>query len=478
MYRTVTQPLYGQAADIFGRFYPMLTALSFFILGSGICGGASSMAMLIAGRALQGIGAGGVGCLNEIIICDLVPLQQRGQWLGVLFALIALGTAASPVFGGLLISYANWRWTFYLSLPIGSFSLVTFILFIRLNHNRNGDFVSQLRRIDWVGNAIFIAAVVAILVPLSEASTKYPWSSWRILVPLLIGLLLGMPLFLLYEGSKWCVEPAVPLRLFRHRTTLIALAITFLHAIGTLWTFYFLPVYFQGVKEASPMRSGVMLLPTVVSMLPFVIVGGKLMEVTGRYMPVHLVGLAIMTVGFGLLSLLDRNSSTAAWVMFQFVEVAGIGMVIGVLLPAVQAPLAESDTALSASTWSFIRSFGVIWGVAIPSSIFNNRSDSLAKSRITDASVREMLSRGRAYEHATKAYLQSLSSDALRDQAITVFQDSMREIWLVAITFAGLAFFLAFFEKEVKLRDKVDTNYGLRDEKVEAPAIIEDRQNV
>lgn len=420
------------------------------------------MAMLIAGRALQGIGAGGVNCLNEIIVCDLVPLRQRGKWIGVVFGLITLGTAAGPVFGGLLVSYVNWRWTFYISLPIGGFSMVAFVVVVRLNHSRQGGLVQQLRRVDWIGNVILMGSVVAILIPLSQASTTYPWSSAHILVPLLVGLLVGVPLFLAYEGSKWCVEPTLPLRLLRNRTTLAALAITFLHALCTLWVIYFLPVYFQGVKMASPVHSGVMLLPTIILMLPFVIVGGKLMEVFGRYKPVHMAGLAIMIIGFGLLSLLDQHSSTAAWVLFQFVEVAGIGMVVGVLLPAVQAPLLESDTALSTSLWSFTRALGLIWGVAIPSSIFNKKSDSLARAKVGDPTTRAMLSHGRAYEHATRKFLKSLPAGQQREEVIMVFSDSLSFVWLIGIAFAGLAFLLTFLEKDVELREKVDSKYGLK----------------
>lgn len=441
----------------------MLAALLLFMLGSGICGGATNMTTLIAGRALAGTGAGGVLCLNEIIICDLVPLRQRGQWIGVTFALIAVGTAAGPVFGGLLVSYVTWRWTFYISLPIGGVSAVTFCVFVRLNHDRKGSFLEQLRRIDWIGNIILIGSVVAVLIPLSQASTAYTWTSWHILVPLLIGLGFAMPLFLFYEGSRWCKEPTLPLRFLQNRTTVIALAITFFHAVCTLWTMYFLPVYFQGIKLASPVMSGVMILPTIVLMLPFVVVGGKLMQIFGRYKPVHTVGMAIMVIGFGLLSLLDRHSSPAAWIIFQIVEVAGVGMVVGILLPVVQASLKESDTALSASVWSFIRCFGIIWGVAIPSSIFNNSSQASAQKVISDLAIREMLQHGQAYEHATKIFLENLPSDQLQDQVITVFERSLRTTWLVGIAFAGVGFVLTIFEKEVPLRDSIDSKFGLKE---------------
>ena len=456
------QPLFGQSADIFGRRYPILTAVALFTVGSGICGAAPNMQTLIAGRAVQGIGAGGVNALNEIIVCDLVPLRRRGQYIALIFGLISLGAAAGPIFGGLIVTYTSWKWAFWLSLPIGAASFFMLVIFLHVNHNRQGGIIAQISRIDWLGNVIFIAAVIAILIALSTASTQYSWSSWRILVPLLVGSFVGLPLFLVYEGSKFCIEPTMPLRLFGNRTTSIALGITFLHAINTAWTIYFLPVYFQGVKVVSPARSGVMLIPTIIVMLPFVILGGKYMEIFGRFKPVHLVGLALMMLGFGLFTLLDHDSSAAAWIMFQIVEVAGIGLVVAVLLPAVQASLQESDTALSASTWAFIRSFGLVWGVAIPSTIFNSRFDQLAGGRIDDRNAVATLSHGKAYEHATKSYLESLPSKTVQNQVISVFRDSMKEVWLVGLAFTGVAFVLALFENEVELRKEVETEYGLK----------------
>ena len=471
--RAALQPLYGQIANILGRRYPVFGAVAMFILGSGICGGASSIGMLIAGRALQGVGAGGVNVLVEVVVCDLVPLRERGQYLALIFGLIALGTAGGPIFGGLIVNNTTWRWVFYLNLPLGSTALALLILFLDVHSNRD-KVMNKLARIDWIGNVIFIAAVVAVLVPLSMAGSQYSWSSWHIIFPLVLGLGLGFPIFLLYEASRFCSEPTMPLHLFSNRTSLVAFLITFLHGIVTIWTVYFLPVYFQGVKSASPARSGVMLIPTFLIMLPFVAVSGKTLEKFGRYKPIHLIGCAIMTIGFGLFSTLDRHSSTAAWVIFQGIETAGVGLVVAALLPAVQAGLDESDTALSASTWSFIRSFGLVWGVAIPSAIFNERFDQLA-SRIDDPQVAAQLVGGKAYEHATKTFLDSLPSVALRDQTIGVFTNSVKQAWYVGIAFAGLAFLLVFFEKEIELRKGLETEFGLKEKRHAECGTVEGR---
>ena len=403
--------------------------------------------MLIAGRAIQGIGAGGINVLIEIIICDLLPLRERGNYLALIFGLTAIGTAAGPAFGGLIVEYSSWRWVFYLNLPVGGVALVLLVVFLQVNYRKDKTFASQVANVDWIGNLMFIGSMVSILIPLSWAGTQYLWSSFHVIVPLILGFL-GCGAFLFYEGSKYCVNPVMPIKLFRHRTSLISFILTFLHSVVTIWAIYFLPVYFQGVLASSTGRSGVQLLPTILALIPFAASAGGLVAKFGRYRPIHHVGFAIMVIGFGLFSLLDANSSTAEWVVFQIIEAAGAGLVIPTLLPAVQAELTDADTALATSTWAFIRSFGLIWGATIPAAIFNNRVDQLS-GRFTNPTVLAALSNGNAYEHATKAYLDFLPNGAVRSQVIRAFADALQYMWHVAIAFVGLGFLLVIIEKRV-----------------------------
>ncbi len=169
-----------------------------------------------------------------------------------------------------------------------------------------------------------------------------------------------------------------------------------------------------------------------------------------------------MIIGFSVLTLLDDKSTTAKWVIFQLISAAGAGLVLPVLLPAVQASLTEADTALSTSTWAFIRSFGLIWGATIPAAVFNNRCTSLSY-RVKATEIAAQLSNGRAYEHATKDFLDSISSNLTRDQVTSVFADALKMMWYVCIAFAGLGFLLVIFEKEIPLRKDLDTQFGLKE---------------
>ncbi|PGH08920.1 hypothetical protein GX51_00977 [Blastomyces parvus] len=456
---TAMQPLYGQLANVFGRRWPMIIATALFVLGSGICGGANNIGTLIFGRILQGIGASGTTVLTETIICDVVPLRERGKFLAIVMGMIFLGTALGPFFAGLIVQYSTWRWTFYLALPVGGAALIALFFFLNVRYNKEENLATRIVTIDWAGNVIFIAAITSVLLGLSWAGGLYPWSSYQVLAPLLVGMA-GLGGFLAFEGSRFAPNPTVPLHLFSNRTSLGVLIMTFFSGMVTIWELYFIPVYFQGVLGSSPSLSGLQILATVLSILPAAAIGGGLMTKLGIYKPIHYASWAITLVGLGLFALLDRNSNTGSWVGFQIIYSMGAGMLIPTLLPALLAPLSESDTALATATWSFIRSFGMVWGTAIPAAIFNTRSDELAPKLIHDAALRAELSAGQAYEHATSAFLDTLSQVS-RVEVTEVFGQSLRRTWLVSLAFAGVGFLAVNLLKEVPMRNELETDFGI-----------------
>nr|A0A8F4NV97.1 RecName: Full=MFS-type transporter pydD; AltName: Full=Pyrrocidines biosynthesis cluster protein D [Acremonium sp.]QXF14603.1 PydD [Acremonium sp.] len=460
---TAMQPMYGQLANIFGRRWPMLGATALFVLGSGICGGATNIETLIAGRILQGIGASGTTVLTETIICDVVPLRERSKFLAIVMGMIFLGTALGPFFAGLIVQYSTWRWTFYLALPVGGAALVALFSFLKVKYQKETNLATKISTIDWAGNALFVAAISSVLIGLSWAGSVYAWSSFRVLVPLFVGIA-GMGLFMVFEGSRFAPNPTVPLHLFGNRTSVGVMIMTFFHGIITIWQLYFMPVYFQGVLGSSPSRSGVQILATILAILPAAGIGGFLMTKMGRYKPIHYASWAVTLIGLGLFSLLDSGSSTGAWVGFQIVYSMGAGMLVPTLLPALLAPLSESDTALGAATWSFVRSFGMVWGTAIPAAVFNTRSDQLAPELINSPALRADIMGGKAYEHATSAFLGTLS-DAASEQMKNVFSRSLRQTWLVSLAFAGMGLLAATLAREVPMRSELDTEYGMEERK-------------
>ncbi|KAK8079267.1 hypothetical protein PG994_003074 [Apiospora phragmitis] len=457
------QPMFGQIANVFGRRWPMILSTVAFLLGSGICSGATNMGMLIAGRVIQGVGASGLSVLVETIICDLGPLRERGNYMAMVFGMISLGTALGPLFGGLIVTYSTWRWAFYLSLPIGGPALVLLFVFLHVKYDRQSILATKISSLDWLDNAIFIGASVAVLIALSWAGGQYAWSSYEVLVPLIVGMA-ALGGFIAFEGSRFAANPMMPIHLFTHRATLAVFALTFLHGVITMWAFYFLPVYFQGVLGETSCRSGIMLLPTILALIPAAIVGGLLLTKFGRYKPIPIVAFALVTVGFGLFSILGENSSTGAWVGFQLIESIGAGLAIPVLLPALLAPLTDQDTVLATGTWAFMRSFGVVWGFAIAGTVFGNRASQLAGAGAisSNSTIAADFIAGEAYRDATAYFLDSLPAET-RGQVVAVQSSALQRSWQVAIAFGAVGFIAAALLREVLLREELDSEFGMTD---------------
>ncbi|KAL7932070.1 MFS general substrate transporter [Trichoderma chlorosporum] len=455
-------PLAGQASNIFGRRHLLLGAVALFTLGGGLSGGASSMGMSIAARTVQGLGGGGINLLMETIVTDIVPLRKRGQYMGIVGIGTVVGATLGPFLGGLITDHASWRWCFYINVPIGVASFGILFVFLRVKYERDLSWSARFKRIDISGNAIFVAAIASALIALTWGGTIYSWSTYHIVVPLVLGLV-GVLLFVAFEWTpKLCPEPSFPRQIVSNRTSAAALALTIIHAVVAYWVYYFLPIYFQAIKGLSPLRSGINTLPNVAGGLVFAVLGGVLLSKFGRYKPLHLAGFAVTTASFGLLSILDANSSDAAWVCIQLLNAIGSGMLGGVLLPAVQAPLDESYVATATGIWSFARYFGCIWGVTIPSAVFNNECSRLA-STITNVEIAGDLSGDSAYQHATGAFLSTIEDPTLRAEVVRVFTGAMRTVWLVGIAFAALGFLVSFVTREVKLREELNNNFGVED---------------
>ncbi|KAF5238275.1 hypothetical protein FAUST_5642 [Fusarium austroamericanum] len=461
---TATIPIFAQAANIYGRRSLTLIAVCIFTLGSGLCGGAHNTAMMVGGRAVQGIGGGGVLTMSEIVVCDMVSIRERGMYAGIIGGVWAIAAVVAPVMGGAFAQNISWRWIFYINLPIAGVALVALGMFLKLTRPPSGTFKEQMARIDWGGSVLLIGSVTSIVLALSWGGSEHAWSDWETVVPLVIGLV-ALLAFFAYQGVPWLKEPTMPLRLFSNRTSSTLLAISFIHSLLLYWICYFLPVYFQAVKEASPTRSAVMLFPIACTSAPGGVAAGITITKTGKYRIWHFAGFVLMSIACGLFTLLDENSSTGRWVGFQILFGFGTGVVFTSTLPPILASLPDSDVATATGAWTFIRNFGSIWGVAIPAAVFNNHVNHAA-SGISDQGVRSLLVNGGAYEHATQYFLKTLeSSPRLKDEVVQVYLNGLKVVWQVSIAFCLLGFLLCFFVRSLTLRDELNTEFGLQEEK-------------
>jgi MFS family permease len=454
---TAIQPLFGQISNVLGRRVPSLVVVALFAIGSGIAGGANGVPMLLAGRTIQGIGCGGIFVLLDVIVCDLVPLRERGKYLGPLLGAGGLGSTLGPLVGGALTK-ASWRWVFYITIPFSALALITMFFFLKMNHVRDPSWKKNLARIDLPGNLLFIASVTAVLLGLLLGGTTFPWSSWRIIVPLVLGFL-GWALFHAYQMSPWCQEPTIPPRLFANPTSAVGFILSFLSGVLLEWIVYFYPLYFQALRGASPLESGVRTLPFNVLLMPTGMVAGILMSKTGTYRPLHAAAYVFLAIGLGLSSMLNSTSSTAEWVIFQMILAFGLGFTFVTLLPAIQAALPEADVATTTATYSFFRNFGFIWGVTIPSLVLNSLFNK-SLSTIGDPNIRDQLANGGAYQFAANGSIQSLPTET-RQQVINVYADTFKIAWYSALPFALIGFLLVFLEKHVELRQELETEFGM-----------------
>ncbi|KAI0894795.1 major facilitator superfamily domain-containing protein [Annulohypoxylon nitens] len=461
---TVLQPLIGQFADTLGRKIPTIGSVALFTIGSGIAGGAHNVGMFIAGRSIQGIGAGGMYVLIDIICCDLVPLRERGKYLGIVNSTAAVAAAIGPVLGGAL-ARANWRWIFWLNIPICGVPFFTLLLFMNM---KSGDARSRgwgrLARVDYIGNVIFIPSLIALMFGLVTGGIEFPWSSWRIILPIVLGVL-GWIAFHVWE--HFTTYPSVPSRLFSNRTSATAYALTFSASVLATTLGYFLPVYFQAVLRTTVFYSGVYYLPSAIGILVSAVIGGVLLSAFGAYRPFHALAFAFGTIGFGLFTILRGNSHAVMWVFFQLIVSVGVGIPVSTCLPAIMVALPESDVASATAAFSFIKIFGYVWGVTIPSILFNavvNNNLFL----ISSPSLRDQLRNGGAYSFASQANsLAGLVDGTVWDEVEQVYVRSLNAIWWFGLGISAVSFLAVGLERGLELSTELNTEFGLDDDKTE-----------
>ncbi|KAF8514423.1 iron permease [Hysterangium stoloniferum] len=448
-------PMSGHLANIFGRRPILLIFLSIFALGSALCGAAQSMDMLIGGRTVQGVGAGGILSLTEIILSDLVPLSERGAYQGMIGLIWSIASIVGPIIGGAFAQRRDftWRGLFYLNLPLTGISMVLCLFFLNLKipHQRFSD---KFRRIDWIGNFIVVGSSTAALLGLTWGGVRFPWSSVQVLTPFILGIV-GLLAFILYE-IKVPTEPTVPLRIIANRTSISGYIGTGLQGLVISAALFYLPVYFQACKGVSPLQSGIDMLPYSFSVAPFAIVAGGTATAFNRYKPQNIIAWVFITVGMGLQSTLHVNSAVRNWVGFQIVAGIGFGMLFTATTFPILAPLHVRDNANALSLFIFIRSFFQAWGITIGATVLQNE----LLSRLPQDFL-SSLPQGIEISYAAIPQINGLA-EPLRGQVRAAFADSLDVLWEVMIAIAGVGLLSSFFMKEMPLQDVTDETWGLK----------------
>lgn len=345
-----------------------------------------------------------------------------------------------------------------MNIPICGVALGIILLFMKVKKGPKVPSQTKLRQVDWLGNSIFIPSIVSLLLGLVQGGIQHPWSSWRIILPIVLGIS-GWALFHVQQSLPATKFPSVPAQLFNNRTSVTGFALTFTASVLVQSVAYFLPVWFQAVLSNSVLQAGVNFLPMAIGTLFFAIVGGVLLSQFGAYRPLHAISFSLSACGFGLLTILTPNP--ARWATFQLIVGTGLGITQSTMLPAIMAGLPESQVAASAAVYCFIRTFGFIWGVTMPSIIFNATFNKKV-GQISSASLRERLKNGAAYSFASQLHsLRGALSDQVWSEIVLVYTKSLNVIWWVGMGISIASLIGVAGEEGIELRRELDTEYGL-----------------
>ncbi|MER7203229.1 MDR family MFS transporter [Streptomyces sp. CB01635] len=431
-------PIWGKVGDMYGRKGAFLTSIVIFLIGSGLSGMAQDMNQLIAFRAIQGLGAGGLMVGVMAIIGDLIPPRERGKYQGMMAGVMALAMIGGPLVGGAITDNWGWRWSFYINLPLGLVALAMVTAVLHLPKKRSKG------KIDYLGAALLTVGITSIVLVTTWGGSQYAWGSAVIMELAAIGVaaLVGF----LFVQTK-AAEPIMPLHIFRSRNFTVMSLIGFITGFVMFGAVLFLPLYQQTVQGANATNSGLLLLPMLLSMMVVSLVAGRVTTNTGKYKVFPLVGSVLMVAGLFLLAQMDTETTRLTSGLYMAVLGAGMGCLMQITMLVAQNSVEMKDMGVASSSTTLFRTLGSSFGVAIMGALFNNRVQDVMAERAGATG-------GKVAEHSTQLTAEGLAKlpDVVRDAYLHAVSAGTHSAFLLGSVIAVLALIAAVFVKEVPLR--------------------------
>jgi len=434
---TIVTAVVGKVGDLFGRKVVFQAAVLFFLAGSVLCGLSGSMTMLVAARALQGIGGGAMMVTATALIGEVIPLRDRGRYQGALGAVFGVTTVIGPLLGGFFTDHMSWRWAFWINVPVG-------ILVLVIAAGAIPALVRSGRRpaIDYVGILFVGLGASGLTLATSWGGGEYAWTS-----PMIIGLFIGsiIALVLFVRAETRAAEPILPMRLFRSPVFTVCCVLSFIVGFAMLGALTFLPTFMQFVDGVSATESGLRTLPMVAGLLITSTGSGALVGRTGRYKIFPVMGTAIMVVGFLLLSRMDATTPFVLQSLYLFILGTGIGLCMQVLILTVQNTSRFDDLGVATSGVTFFRTIGSSFGAAIFGSLFANFLSSRLVTAIAESGAPPAAGESPKVLHELPPEIAA--------PIVEAYADSLGLVFLCAAPVALLGFVVSLFLKEVPLQE-------------------------
>ncbi|HVW17546.1 MAG TPA: MDR family MFS transporter [Solirubrobacteraceae bacterium] len=441
---TVAGPLYGKLGDLYGRKQVLQAAIAIFLAGSALSGASTSMSELIAFRALQGLGGGGLMVVTIAVVGDIVPPRERGRYQGLFGAVFGVSTVIGPLLGGFFVDSLSWRWIFYVNLPLGAIALAVIGSVFRSRSR------TVRHRVDYLGAVLLATGLTGVVLYTSLGGGTHPWGAPGMVATIVAGVAL-LVAFALYECRA--SEPLVPPVLFRNEIFSVVNAVSFVVGLALFGAVTFMPLYLQTVKGHAPTASGLLMTPMMAGVLTTSILSGRTISRIGRYRAFPICGTAIVAVGLYLLSHLGVDTSPGVAALYMIVVGLGLGMVMQVLVLAAQNAVDFEHIGVASSTVTLFRSVGGSIGVAVFGAIFATR----LTSRLAD-----LLPPGTKVPAAANPEVVKALPARVHDVYVAAVASALHPIFVVAAAVAAVGFLLSLALREVPLRATSRVSDGAR----------------